>query len=286
MKKKVYLQSELDISDSNDVSFESGYEESVIYNEISDSAYNCRVYDYPEGTHVTFYKQAINKGIKVNEKLKKSYVNKDRSSEEKKHCAKVSASASKNRIYNIARSNTWNWFITITFDREKVDSSNYDDAIQKMVYFLNNIRKRKCPAMKYLIVPELHKDGIHFHFHGLLAHCEELHMSFSGHYTRGRNSKPIFNILDWSFGFTTATRVGDSGRASSYITKYITKDCATALKNKKRYTVSQNVSRALPEYFVQDEMDFIKLYSDRIVYTKSVEVKEASQIITYYELKD
>lgn len=286
MNKKVYLQSELDINESSEVSFSSDYEESVTDNLISDNAYNCRVYDYPEGTHVTFYKQTINKKGKVNENLKKSYVNKERTIQEEIHCAKVSASASKNRIYNIARSNTWEWFITITFDREKVDSSNYNTVINKMNDFLYHLRNRKCPEMKYLIVPELHADGVHFHFHGLLAFCDGLHMSYSGHNTRGRNSQPIFNILDWSFGFTTATRIKDSGRASSYITKYITKECVSHLKEKNRYICSRNVNRARPEYMVQDEEDFLKVYGDRIVYAKSIEVKEANQIITYYELKD
>lgn len=279
---KKYIQKELSFDDSENIIIdyiETKTEESL-------KAYNCRVYDYPEGTHVTFYKQAINKGCKKNENFSKSYINHERSKKEEDHCNMVSASASKNRLYNIARSNTWDWFITITFDREKVDSSNYDLSMEKMTTFLNHLRSRKCPAMKYLIVPELHADGKHFHFHGLLAFCDELHMSFSGHFTRGRNSQPIFNILDWTFGFTTATRVQDSSRVSNYIAKYITKDCARVLKNKKRYTISHNVNRAEPQYMVQDEKDFLQVYSDRIVYSKSIEIKEANQIITYYELKD
>ena len=284
--RKVYLQESLDIDNTGIVTHKNDFVPELCKTYGTQNAYNCRIYDYPEGTHVTFYKQSINKGGEKNSKLSKSYVNHDRTKQEEEHCNKVSASASKNRLYNIARSNTWEWFITITFDREKVDSSNYEDVLCKLTYFLNNVRKRKCPQMKYLIVPELHKDGIHFHFHGLLAYCDGLHMSYSGHNTKGRNSQPIFNILDWTFGFTTATRVQDSSRASNYIAKYITKDCARVLKNKKRYTISQNVNRAEPEYMVQDEEDFLRVYGDRITYTKSIEVKEANQIITYYELQD
>lgn len=285
MKKKVYVQESLDIDNSGIVTHKNDFVSEVCKTDDTQKAYNCRVYDYPEGTHVTFYKQAINKGGK-NSKLSKSYVNHDRTKQEEEHCNKVSASASKNRLYNIARSNMWEWFITITFDRIKVDSSNYDIVINKLNDFLSGVRKRKCPQMKYLIVPELHADGQHFHFHGLLAYCDGLHMSYSGHNTKGRNSQPIFNILDWTFGFTTATRIQDSSRASNYIAKYITKDCARVLKNKKRYTISQNVNRAEAEYYVRDEEEFLRIYSDRILYCKSIEVKEANQIITYYELKD
>lgn len=286
MKKKVYVQENLDIDNSGIVNYKNDYVHELCETDNVLKAYNCRVYDYPEGTHVTFYKQSINKGGIKNKNLSKAYVNHERTNKEEEHCNKVSASASKNRLYNIARSNTWDWFITITFDRDKVDSSNYDVVIDKLGVFLTNLRMRKCPAMKYLIVPELHADGIHFHFHGLLAYCDGLHMSYSGHNTKGRNSQPIFNISDWTFGFTTATRIQDSSRACSYIAKYITKDCARVLKNKKRYTISRNVNRAQPEYIVQDEEDFLRVYGDRITYTKSIEVKEANQIITYYELKD
>lgn len=284
MRKKL-AQKELCIDDSNNVV--PDYIETLTDKPVESlKAYNCRVYDYPEGTHVTFYKKTINKGERKHENLRKNYTNHERTKEEEKFCQSISASQSKNRIYNIARSNIWDWFITITFDREKVDSSNYQYVIQKMTQFLNDVRKRKCPAMKYLIVPELHADGKHFHFHGLFAHCDEMHFSFSGHYTRGRNSKPIFNVLDWTFGFTTATQIQDSARASHYICKYITKECVAYLKEKNRYMCSRNVNRSEPEYMVQDEKDFLQVYSDRIVYSKSIEIKQANQIITYYELKE
>lgn len=249
-------------------------------------AYNCRVFDYPAGQHVTFYKNAINKGGKKNANLRKDYQNTERTEQEEKHCNSVSASATKNRIYNISRSNEWEWFITTTFGRKNVDASNYDVVIKKLQTFLEHLRERKCPDLKYLIVPELHDDKINFHFHGLLANCGKMRFEFSGHYTKGRNAQPIFNLPDWSYGFTTATRIQDSARASSYICKYITKDCARKLKEKNKYYCSHNVNRVKPEYSVQDEEDFLKVYSDRITYIKSIEVKEAGQIVTYYELKD
>ena len=103
---------------------------------------------------------------------------------------------------------------------------------QRIAEFLQNFQQRYSPNMKYLIVPELHKDGIHYHFHGLLSDVENMKFIFSGHYS---NSKPIYNIESWKYGFTTATRVDDTQKVSSYITKYITKASEQYLKNKKRY---------------------------------------------------
>lgn len=247
-------------------------------------SYNCRVYDYPKGMHVTFYRQGITKGQPQKEGLtKESSADHVRTLEQERHCNAVSASQSKNRIYNIARSNEWEWFITITFDRQKVRADNYNEVTAKLRTFIEHLQERKCPDLKYLIVPEMHADGQHFHFHGLLANCGEMRFAFSGKYDKG---KPIFNMPDWSLGFTTATRVSDSQKASSYICKYITKECAAHLKEKHRYYCSRNCNRTEAEYHQVDEEDFQKLYGDRITYVKTQEIPQAGQIITYYEVKE
>lgn len=258
--------------------------------------YNCRVYDYPTGQHVTIYKRTITRNedtreedtedleveADMNENFTKAFINEDRTEEQEEHCKKVSLSSTKNRIYNISRSNVWEWFITLTFDREKTDSSDYDLVVRRLKIFLNNLQQRKCPDLKYLIVPEFHADKEHYHFHGLLAGCDGLKFRYSGHDTK--DGLPIYNILNWSWGFTTATRVYDTQRVSSYITKYITKESGIYLKEKHRYYASRNVSRAKPEYHIVDEEDFLKVYGDRISYSKSVTIQDAHQQINYYEL--
>lgn len=244
-------------------------------------SYNCRVFSYPTGQHVTHYNNTITTG-KKNEKLSKSHHNENREKKEKEHCKNVSLNRTKNKIYNIARSNTWDWFITLTFDRKKTDSSDYDEVVEKLQNFLDNFRKRYSPDMKYLIVPELHKDKEHYHFHGLLSNVENMQFRFSGKYSKG---EPIYNILNWTLGFTTATRVQDTQKVSSYITKYITKASEQYLKEKRRFYASRNIERSLPEYCVIDEEDFQKTYADRIAYVKTVDVKQALQQIHYYELE-
>ena len=253
--------------------------------------YNCRYLDYPIGSHVTFYKRTITRGKEkeeneeeINVNFTKAYKNEGRTEEEEKHCMNVSLSATKNRIYNIARSNTWDWFITLTFDRKRTDSSEYDMIVYRLKIFLNNLQMRKCPNMIYLIVPELHNDGEHYHFHGLLANVDNMRFMYSGKDDKSGN--PIYNITDWKWGFTTATRIKDSNRASSYITKYITKDNVNILKEKNRYYCSRNVNRTEGIYCVKDEEEFIKTYSDRITFCKTVKIKQANQICSYYELKE
>lgn len=250
-----------------------------------ETVYNCRRYQYETGEHITFYHHAINAG---KEKPEDSLLNKthdisDRTPEAEKHAMTVSASRAKNNVYRIARSNKWDWFITLTFDRTKTDASDYDLVLYRLKIFLNNLQKRKCPDMKYIIVPELHKDKEHYHFHGLLANVDNL--TFKAWKVDRKKKQIIYNITDWSYGFTTATKVLDTGRVSSYITKYITKSVDEHLKEKHRYYYSRNCHIAEEEHFLLDEEDFRKIYADRIVYVKTVDIPQAGQQITYYELK-
>lgn len=249
-----------------------------------DSFYNCRVINYPTGEHVTIYQKTINKGKKKEELTKTYQKDKIRTEKQENDCKRISLNQTKNRIYKIARSNTWDWFITLTFDRNKNDSSEYDIIVKRLHIFLNNIQKRKCPNLKYLIVPELHADGKHYHFHGLLSDCDGLNFKFSGKYDK-KSSKPIFNILNWSYGFTTATRVEDTQKVSSYITKYITKENVNILKEKRRYYASRNIDKPDEIYTTIDHESFLNTYADRVTYCKSLDVKQAHQHINYYELK-
>lgn len=251
--------------------------------------YNCRVYDYEAGQHVSIYRRTITRkdGDELaddnkNANFTKAYQNENRTEEEEEHSRKVSLASTKNRLYNIARSNAWEWFITLTFDRETTDASDYEAVTKRLQKFLNNLQQRTCPELKYLIVPEFHADGTNYHFHGLLADCDGLRFRYSGHDTE--YGYPIYNILNWKYGFTTATRVTDTRCVSSYITKYITKESQVFLKEKNRYYCSRNINRVQPDFHIVDEEDFLKVYGDRITYAKSEKITVALQQINYYEL--
>lgn len=251
--------------------------------------YNTRVKTFAQSQQVTIYSKSFvreeNEEQKKNENLRKGYKNTERTEQEENNCKNISIKQTKNRIYDIARSNTWEWFITLTFDRKQTDSSDYDIVIKELTQFLHNLTIRQCPNLKYLIVPELHADGEHYHFHGLLANCDGINFSFSGKYDR-KSKKPIYNILNWKLGFTTATQVEDTQRVSSYITKYITKECVAVLKNKKRYYTSHNVNRPQVDYCLCTNDEFLELYGDSVSYCKSIDVPQAGMRVSYYELNN
>lgn len=223
--------------------------------------YNIRLYDYPNGAQLRIYSRPVNepdKGFKIEKKVKKAFIenpfeekmqwvevleDKERTEYDRQRSIYSSVARTVNNIYMLSRSNSWDWFVTLTFNPEKVDSFNYDDCTKKLSKWLQNC-KRVAPDMKYLVVPEKHKSG-RYHFHGLFADCYELGFIDSGHKTK--NDETIFNIGKYRLGWSTSTAVKDNERVTKYICKYVTKDLVENTPNKKRYWVSKNLERIKPQ---------------------------------------
>lgn len=182
--------------------------------------------------------------------------------------AMVSCSRAKKEVYDIARSNKWDWFFSFTFNPALVDSFDYNICVEKFSKWLNNIR-RLCPDMVYIVVPEKHKSG-RFHFHGLFSNVSALDFVYSGHIISGRR---VYNCCNYKYGFTTATKVSDSNKSASYLVKYITKDLCSVSKGKKRYWVSRNVKRPIVrELMIESpEDERLKMYMENYSYIKKIE---------------
>ena len=198
----------------------------------------------------------------------------------------VSRNRAINNIYNLTRCNEWAWFVTITFDPNKVDSMDYGEVTRKLSKWLNHLKEDDA-GLKYLFVPERHKSGA-FHFHGLLSSSAALQMVYSGHDTK--SGDPIYNIGRYKFGWTTATEVHNNEAVTKYITKYVTKDLMTAIKGKKHFWASRNLSRPEEVKEFLEPIDRLSLETeleDRDADYKMVIVEQGlkKETISYYRYK-
>lgn len=203
----------------------------------------------------------------------------------KERALEVSLNRSKQQLIGICRANEWDYFITFTFNPRLVDSSNYEEVCQKAGKWMNHLRERTCPDLKYVLVPELHLDGEHYHLHGLMANCKGLRLRVSG--KLDKKGHIIYNMPAWRYGWNTATEVEHSGKVANYISKYITKDTDGLLKGKKRYWCSHNTVRpndCAVEYYVNDHMEVIKHLSDNIKYVKKTHIPQTNNDIWYIEV--
>lgn len=137
--------------------------------------------------------------------------------------------------------------------------------------------------MRYLVVPEKHMSG-RFHFHGLFSGCDGVVFHESGHYTKDGGA--IYNIVNYRFGFSTATRVKDNSRVVKYISKYITKDLCAVSFNKKRYWASKNLAdvEAVEVILEPQEMSvLLSRLNDVCLHRKVVKSDDVS--VVYYEME-
>lgn len=189
------------------------------------------------------------------------------------HAVRSSMNRSKRLIYDYGRSNVWEWFFTFTFEPVGgFDKFNYSDCQKKVSEWFKNVRKRYCPDIRYLIVPEMHKSGA-WHFHALVSCCDSLTFIVARNNQRYLKDKDggyalnekgqripnkyfgddlrirypdgdfIYNIKEFNSGFSTATRITDTFKSVSYIVKYITKDLCDITFGKRRYIPSLNLDK-------------------------------------------
>lgn len=242
--------------------------------------YNVKITEYLFDKEVVFYQKPIHKyekdlstaviekdGMSYEIDKKDLFLYEDRKTKEEKerndfnnmlHSLIVSRNRTKQKIYNYARSNKWEWFFTFTFDPKKVDSMDYDEITVVMSDWLNYmLHYNKTKRLKYLIVPEKHKSGA-WHFHGVFSGIDydSWKLMFSGKY---KNGEPIYNVDSFPYGFTTATAVHNTQAVSHYICKYITKDLFDSLKNKKRYWVSRSClsGKTMTLFLTKEEFEIL-----------------------------
>lgn len=126
-------------------------------------------------------------------------------------------SRAKARVYELAMCNEWGYFVTLTLNAENIDRFNLDNAVKRFGEWVSNYNRKYGCKLKYLLVPEQHKNGA-WHFHGLFdgIALESLVQNEYGYF-----DIPYYRKR---FGFVSLSAVKDHNKTASYITKYISKD--------------------------------------------------------------
>lgn len=165
----------------------------------------------------------------------------------------------KSKIFEIAMCNNFEYFGTFTLDKEKISRADLHGTYEKISKWLSN-RQRTNGVIKYVIIPELHSCGKNWHFHGLFyfenvaENLQEFEIKKEMPTRQKIKIKQLkdenylnFPAYSEKFGFCSFGKIKDKKRASSYITKYITKSLENANEvgmNKKLYYCSAGLNRA------------------------------------------
>ena len=200
--------------------------------------------------------------------------------------------------------NDFDWFATLTFDKEKVDRTNDEVVYHSYKKFIDNT-KQKFPSFKYLTVLERHEDGC-IHFHLLIAGLttKQLGLVNSGkvccswaiyknkicskeyfdrtkdeHELTETDGLPVYNVTTFPYGFTTVTRIASRERCNSYVKKYINKDIGKSTEIfRKRFFYSRNLVRpAIVDRLIGADFDAQQNLKDLM--SNNPHLKNASSVL-------
>lgn len=200
--------------------------------------YNVRHKTFPDGKEqFIYYERPKERGYAL-DKRKATGLEVERKERE-------NASRAVQKVYDYAHCNAFDYFLTLTFDGMQVDRYDYDACSEALKRYTDILRHN---GNSWLVVPEQHKDGA-FHFHALvagpLALCEAVNPR-TGRKLLDDHGRPIYNVRNFKFGFTTATAISDPARAATYLAKYLTKAIAVP-KGRKRYWASRDLQTPVEE---------------------------------------
>lgn len=206
------------------------------------------------------------------------------------HDCKLEASISRTRsaIFELALCNDWEWFVTLTLNPEWYDRKNLEEYKKKLSTWIKNYNRLHQTNIKYLLIPENHKDGS-WHMHGLLMGLpvehlkeftleEKLPIKMVIELLRG---KKLYNWEAYAkaFGYISVSEIKDIEHVSKYITKYITKDLAkTRIEvNAHFYYGSKGLKRAETLYQGKLTRDLEEDFANEYVKIKTVRNLEEAE---------
>lgn len=165
----------------------------------------------------------------------------------------------KQKLYEYARCVKWEYFVTWTFQKEKVNRYDFDECSKFLRKWLNNQKQLNAPDLLYLVVPEKHKDGA-WHFHGLMSNIGSIRLQDL--HKKDTQGHKIYRLRGFKYGKKTEiSRVEDTHKISNYVTKYITKDMCIELLGRQKYFVSQNLPKPKEEFLLlsyEEQNKYIK----------------------------
>lgn len=186
----------------------------------------------------------------------------------------ASINRSRIKLIQLLDCNAFDWFVTLTFDKDKVDRLNEDSVVCEYQNFVKRLQYVR-PDVRYITVVERHKKDGALHFHMLLGNIgwRQMKLTNSGkvccHWATRTNciidkkrflkqcSEHILNITDgatvynvgiYYSGYSTATIIQDKARTNFYVMKYIEKSLGTTSKFKNRFYYSRNLELPKEKY--------------------------------------
>lgn len=162
----------------------------------------------------------------------------------------------KNKIFEYAFCNPWQYFFTGTLDAAKYNRYDLGKFHSDFTQWIRNYNRNHHTDIKYLVIPEQHLDGA-WHLHGFLSGIDAaaLHQFQIGDkFNRSVLEKlnKGYTVYDWlpytkKFGWSDLEPIQSKEAISRYITKYVSKNLGACVKdvNAHMYYHSRGLNEAI-----------------------------------------
>lgn len=153
---------------------------------------------------------------------------------------------SKSKIFELAFCNPWDWFFTGTINPNKQDRTDLELFHKQLTQWLRNYNRLNNLNLKFLFVPEKHKDGNSWHIHGFIyglpvEHLKQFQVGDvmgKGLADKVQKGDIVYNWLAYfnRFGFCDLEPIRNQEAVSKYVTKYINKELANSVTELNAHT--------------------------------------------------
>lgn len=153
---------------------------------------------------------------------------------------------SKSKIFELAFCNPWDWFFTGTINPNKQDRTDLELFHKQLTQWLRNYNRLNNLNIKFLFVPEKHKDGNSWHIHGFIyglpvEHLKQFQVGDvmgKGLADKVQKGDIVYNWLAYfnRFGFCDLEPIRNQEAVSKYVTKYINKELANSVTELNAHT--------------------------------------------------
>lgn len=203
--------------------------------------------------------------VKIEEKVKEeklSEITKDvkKSKKGSKNTEKLGCNirATKSRIRELIMCNEWEYMVTFTLNGDRYNRTDLDTWKKEFLQWVQNYRKKYGIDIKYIFVPELHKDNITWHMHGLikglpLSHLRQIVNGDSEYKRLEKRVRMGYEVYVWEayqqkFGYCDVEKIRNKEAVCNYLIKSIKdntlKSKGVSKVNAKMYYVSRGLKRA------------------------------------------
>lgn len=203
-----------------------------------------------------------------------------------------SLSRTKSKIFELAMCNDWEYFVTLTLNPKYHDRKDLNNYKRKLSTWVKNYNRLHKTEIKYLLIPEEHKDAS-WHMHGLIMglpieHMQEFNIDEKlplKMLSEIANGNTLYNWPAYAkaFGYLSISKIRNAESVSKYITKYITKNLlkTRVSLNDHLYYASHGLKRAEIIYTGRLTKEFTEDYGNEYVKIKTLRTfEEAIQFFT------